>query len=105
MLLSKLFVQSVLYRFSQCDKLHLARSPRTCIMLSSYLRFSPNIFRYYCGVGPIINKMEFGKMVRKVLLVVALIVVMFSLLGCQTVQGLGGDIKWTGEKGAEVLEQ
>jgi len=44
-------------------------------------------------------------MVRRVLLIIALIVVVFSLIGCQTVQGLGGDIKWTGEKGAEILEQ
>lgn len=43
-------------------------------------------------------------MVKKVLLVFALIVVLFSLLGCQTVQGLGEDIKWTGERGAEILE-
>ncbi len=44
-------------------------------------------------------------MVGRVLLVIVLIVVSFSLIGCQTVQGLGEDIKWTGEKGAEVLEQ
>ncbi len=44
-------------------------------------------------------------MVKKILLLVALIVVVFSLISCQTVQGLGGDIKWTGEKGAELLEQ
>ncbi len=44
-------------------------------------------------------------MVGRVLLVIALIVVSFSLIGCQTVQGLGEDIKWTGEKGAEVLGQ
>jgi predicted small secreted protein len=44
-------------------------------------------------------------MVKRMLLVVALIVLLFTLLGCQTVQGLGGDIKWTGEKGAEILEQ
>ena len=44
-------------------------------------------------------------MVKKVLLVVALIVLMFSLISCQTVQGVGGDIKWTGEKAAEILEQ
>jgi len=43
-------------------------------------------------------------MVRKMLLVVALAVVVFSLFGCQTVQGLGEDIKWTGERGAELLE-
>ena len=43
-------------------------------------------------------------MVRKMLLAVVLIVVMFLLIGCQAVQGLGDDIKWTGEKGAEVLQ-
>ncbi len=43
-------------------------------------------------------------MVRKMLLIAALVVVVFSLAGCQTVQGIGGDIKWTGEKGAEILD-
>jgi predicted small secreted protein len=44
-------------------------------------------------------------MAKRMLLVVALIVLLFTLVGCQTVQGLGGDIKWTGEKSAEILEQ
>ncbi len=44
-------------------------------------------------------------MVRRVLLVIALIVMAFCLISCQTVQGLGGDIQWIGEKGAEVLER
>ena len=44
-------------------------------------------------------------MVRKVLLVLVLIGVVFSLLGCQTVQGLGEDIKWIGEKGSEFVDQ
>lgn len=43
-------------------------------------------------------------MIKKVLLIVAFVILMFSLTGCQTVQGLGEDIKWTGEKGAEMLE-
>ena len=43
-------------------------------------------------------------MVRKVLLAVVLIVMMFSLTSCQTVQGLGADITWTGEKTAELIE-
>ena len=43
-------------------------------------------------------------MVKKILLAVALIVMVFSLVSCQTVQGLGSDIKWTGEAGAELLE-
>ena len=42
-------------------------------------------------------------MAKKVL-VLTLLLVVFALTGCQTVQGLGEDIKWTGEKGAEVLE-
>jgi predicted small secreted protein len=43
-------------------------------------------------------------MIKKVLLLILLLVLGFSLLGCQTVQGVGGDIKWTGEKSAEILE-
>lgn len=42
-------------------------------------------------------------MAKKVL-VLTLLLVVFALTGCQTVQGLGEDIKWTGEKGAEILE-
>ncbi|MGD8785811.1 MAG: hypothetical protein PVJ60_00175 [Phycisphaerales bacterium] len=44
-------------------------------------------------------------MARKTLILVVLIVTVFSLIGCQTVQGVGEDIKWTGEKGAEVVGQ
>jgi len=44
-------------------------------------------------------------MVRKILLVLALVGVLFSLLGCQTIQGLGEDIKWIGEKGSEIVDQ
>ena len=44
-------------------------------------------------------------MAKRMLLVVALIVLLFTLVGYQTVQGLGRDIKWIGEKGAEILEQ
>jgi len=43
-------------------------------------------------------------MVRKILLIAALVAVGFFFVGCQTVQGIGGDIKWTGEKCAEILE-
>ena len=43
-------------------------------------------------------------MVRKVLLVLALVVVVFSLVGCNTIQGMGEDIKWTGEKAAEIVD-
>ncbi|MHC4488093.1 MAG: entericidin A/B family lipoprotein [Planctomycetota bacterium] len=44
-------------------------------------------------------------MIRKVLLLVALIAVTFSLIGCQTTQGVGEDIKWVGEKGASTVGQ
>ena len=45
------------------------------------------------------------KMVRKVLLVAALIVMVFSLMGCQTVQGIGADIQWIGQKSEEAIER
>lgn len=44
-------------------------------------------------------------MFKKVILAVLLVVLCFSILGCSTVAGIGEDIKWSGEKGAEVLEQ
>jgi predicted small secreted protein len=44
-------------------------------------------------------------MVKKVLLVVVLVVMVFSLVSCQTVQGIGGDITWIGRKGEETLER
>jgi len=43
-------------------------------------------------------------MVRKVFWVLALLIAVFYLVGCQTVQGLGEDIKWVGEKAAEIVE-
>ncbi len=43
-------------------------------------------------------------MIKKVVLVVVLIILAFSLISCQTVQGIGGDIKWTGEKAAEIVD-
>jgi len=43
-------------------------------------------------------------MVRKVLLIAALIVVVFLLASCQTVSGLGKDITWTADATAGVLE-
>jgi predicted small secreted protein len=47
--------------------------------------------------------MEFKKMVKKIILCVILIVLCISLTGCQTVQGVGGDIQWTGKKSAELI--
>jgi len=50
-----------------------------------------------------LSKVEFEKMVKKIVLYVILIVLTVSLIGCQTVAGVGGDIKWTGQKGGEIL--
>jgi predicted small secreted protein len=44
-------------------------------------------------------------MVRRVFLVIALTFVIFSLMGCQTVQGLGRDITTAGEAGEELIER
>ena len=44
-------------------------------------------------------------MIRKVFLVMVLIMMLFSLVSCQTVHGVGGDIQWIGEKGTEILER
>ena len=54
-----------------------------------------------------------GQMVRRALsaggrltaLVIALMLVVFSLMGCQTVQGLGRDITTAGEAGERAIEK
>lgn len=43
-------------------------------------------------------------MVRKIVLVVVLVSIVFISFGCQTVAGVGGDITWTAETTAEMLE-
>jgi len=43
-------------------------------------------------------------MIMKMLLVLALIVVFASVLGCNTVQGVGRDITWVGQKAAEIVK-
>jgi predicted small secreted protein len=44
-------------------------------------------------------------MVRKALLIIALIIAVFTVASCQTVQGIGKDITWMGQAGAEMLEK
>ncbi|OHB77810.1 MAG: Entericidin EcnA/B family protein [Planctomycetes bacterium RBG_16_55_9] len=44
-------------------------------------------------------------MVRRLFLVIALAVVILSLVGCQTVQGIGKDITSVGKAGEELLEK
>ncbi len=42
-------------------------------------------------------------MLKKIFLLVILVVLVAALVGCQTVQGFGKDIEWTGQKGAEAI--
>jgi len=44
-------------------------------------------------------------MVRKALLIVALIIAVFTVVSCQTVQGIGNDITWIGKAGADMMEK
>lgn len=44
-------------------------------------------------------------MVRKALLIIALILSVLTVASCQTVQGIGNDITWLGQAGADLLEQ
>jgi entericidin B len=43
-------------------------------------------------------------MLKKVILLVLLAAFVFSLVGCQTVKGVGEDIKSVGEAGEEVVD-
>lgn len=43
-------------------------------------------------------------MLNRILLVILLAAVTVSFLGCQTIQGVGSDIKWTGERLEEAAE-
>jgi predicted small secreted protein len=42
-------------------------------------------------------------MLKKLVLLITLLILIGLLAGCQTVQGLGKDIEWTGQKGAEAI--
>jgi predicted small secreted protein len=44
-------------------------------------------------------------MVKRILLLIALIAVAISFTGCRTVQGIGNDITWLGEKGEQAVER
>jgi predicted small secreted protein len=43
-------------------------------------------------------------MIKKVILILALTILSFSLLSCQTVEGIGGDIQWSAQRTSEILE-
>ena len=44
-------------------------------------------------------------MIKRIIIGLALFFLVFSLASCQTVQGVGSDITWMGQAGAEILEQ
>jgi predicted small secreted protein len=44
-------------------------------------------------------------MIKRILLSVILIIVGFTLFGCQTAEGLKGDITFIGNKTTEVLDK
>ena len=44
-------------------------------------------------------------MVRRIFLLVALAIIVFSLIGCQTVQGIGKDITSVGKAGEKLIEK
>ena len=62
----------------------------------------------------IINALEYYKrnlfskwslaMIKRAFLIIVLIVLMYSLTGCQTIAGVGADIKWSAEAAAELME-
>lgn len=43
-------------------------------------------------------------MLQKVILALILAVFLFSLAGCQTIEGLGRDIEWVGEQTGNAVE-
>ena len=44
-------------------------------------------------------------MAKRIVLSVVLVVVVFSLTGCQTAEGLKGDVTFIGNKTAEILDK
>ena len=43
-------------------------------------------------------------MIKKAILIIALVAIIFTLTGCQTIAGVGADIKWSAEAAAEMME-
>ncbi len=44
-------------------------------------------------------------MIKRILLSVTLIIVVFTLFGCQTAEGLKGDITFIGDKTTEIMDK
>jgi predicted small secreted protein len=43
-------------------------------------------------------------MIKKILLIIVLFTALFVVSGCQTVQGLGRDITWTGRAVGDAID-
>lgn len=43
-------------------------------------------------------------MLKKIILIALLTILTVSLLGCQTIEGLGGDLEWIGQQMGEAVE-
>ncbi len=50
------------------------------------------------------NIVKVREMLKRIILAAVLLVLMVILLGCNTVEGMGKDIEWVGQKGEEVLQ-
>ena len=62
-------------------------------------------FKYQCRANLVNCQRDSDNMVKNAFVVVVLVIMVFSLVGCHTIQGLGEDIKWIGEKGEEIMER
>jgi len=58
-----------------------------------------------CLCGSVTEKGVSSRMIRRMVLAVVLLGLLAALSGCNTVQGVGRDITWLGQKGAEVFEE
>lgn len=61
-------------------------------------------FKYHCRANLKLSR-DSENMVKKASVVVVLVIMVFSSVGCHTLQGLGDDIRWIGEKGEEIMER
>jgi len=44
-------------------------------------------------------------MAKRILISVVLIVMVFSIIGCQTAKGIKGDVQFIGDKTVEILDK
>jgi len=104
------------FRLSHHDRFHIERVCNLAVRIAKEENADLNVIKAAALLHDIArakedegkiadHATEGAKMARKILLLVVLIVTVCAMIGCQTVKGVGEDIKWTGEKGAEVIGQ